>query len=217
MKESGFWGGIAVSVIILILLNVLSGHDHDSAHSDSMSNHHSEADATHAHSMESADDHSAAVQSEEEPKEDEAPDKMAMLRSQFQEGSWEWNVLNFIESDEPSVKIVLEKVPFDGDELPSEAVVELDHLADIHAAFPFLMMEVQAHSPKAKNEIGRKAKRVACKARALWVREKLKARGIPKESLTSAGMADDDLLPEIPADDKSQKRITATLTKGANF
>ncbi|GEM_PF-1647294 len=213
MRNAGFWGGIVVSLIILILFNVLPSKDHHQ-HDVTATGHddhgHHEANA---HIVEEAEE----TVEPEMAESNEESNEMERLRTGFAEGSWEWQLLDFIESDEPEISFVLEKVPFEGEELPSEGGLELDHLAEIQTAFPFLNIDIQAHSTAAKNKVGRTAKRATCKARALWVMAKLRTRGVNKENISASGMADDALIPGLPTDDKAHRRITAVITRGASF
>ena len=139
------------------------------------------------------------------------------LRDIFNPGSWEYEILDFIESNEMSRSFNLDKVPFEGEELPAEAAIQLDHLTDIATAFPNLTIEIQAHTTAANNGAGRLAKKTASKARAVWVATKLNFRGIDNSRLSTSGMGDEMLLEEIDPEDKAQKRIMAVLTKSTNF
>lgn len=139
------------------------------------------------------------------------------LRDKFAPESWEYAVLDFIESNEMSRSFNLDKVPFEGEELPVEAAIQLDHLTDIATAFPNLEIEIQAHTTAANNSAGRIAKKTASKARAVWVATKLNFRGIDNSRLSTSGMGDEMLLEEIDPEDKAQKRIMAVLTKSTNF
>ena len=139
------------------------------------------------------------------------------LKLRFLDGSFEYQVLEFLEAKETTKSFVLDKVPYEGEELPAEATVQLDNLAEIYTLFPFLKIEIQAHTTAAGNDFGRKTKKVSSKARAMWVATKLNLKGVPNEMLSSSGMADEDLLPEYEPDDKAQKRIMAVLTKSRAF
>ena len=105
----------------------------------------------------------------------------------------------------------------EGEELPAEATMQLDNLAEIYSKFPFLNIEIQAHTTGAKNEVGKKTKKVSSKARGMWVAAKLNMRGIPNNMLSSTGMGDDQLIEGIDPEDKGQKRIVAVLTKNRVF
>ncbi|GAB5539864.1 MAG: hypothetical protein Salg2KO_19670 [Salibacteraceae bacterium] len=139
--------------------------------------------------------------------------KVDSLRAMYEKDSWEYNVLDFIESEDVLIALELDKVPFEGDELPAEAAVQLQNLSDISIGFPYLSLEIQAHTTKAENKVARAAKKATSKARALWVATKLNMRGVPSERLSSKGMADEELIDSIDPDDKRQKRIVAVISK----
>lgn len=202
---------IAAAIINAFILFIFSLGD-ARGHSES-EEHHEVGHAVHETEIAHEDAAPVAMQEVEHEPEDTEQKATDAWRDKFEEGSWEWELLDFLDSDELAKMVTLERVPFEGEELPAEGVIELDHLAEIHTAFPFLNIEVQAHSTQAKNEVGRKAKRATCKARALWVKSKLKSRGIPGDNLTSQGMADDNLLQGIDPEDKSQRRITVLIQK----
>lgn len=137
------------------------------------------------------------------------------LRARFPKNGFEWKILDFLSSDLPEIVVDLDKIPFEGEELSAEGESQLDNLVTIHQVFPFLLIDVQAHTTEAANGVARQAKRTASKARAVWVATKLNFKGIPSNKLSSSGMADDQLLPDYPGDDKRQKRIMAKITKPA--
>ncbi len=139
------------------------------------------------------------------------------MKLKFAKGTWEYEILNFIESDELKRSFVMDKVPFEGEELPAEASIQLDNLAAIYTTFPFLKIEVQAHTSAAKNDVGKKTKKIASKTLAMWVSAKLNMRGVPNNMLSSTGMGDEELIKDIDPEDKGQKRIVAVLTKDRAF
>lgn len=108
-------------------------------------------------------------------------------------------------------------MPYEGEELPAEATLQLENLAEIANSFPYINMEIQAHSSKAKNGASRIAKKTGTKARAVWVSTKLNLKGIESSRLSSSGMADKQLLEGIDPEDKAHKRIMAVLTKSKDF
>ena len=148
-----------------------------------------------------------------EVSEESSDDRINGFRDKYAEGTWEYDVLDFMESKEMSMIFELDKVPFEGDELPTDAEEQLDHLSDISLAFTELHLEVKAHTTAASNKVERTAKKATSKARALWVSTKLNFKGLPTERLSSTGMADEELLEDVAPDDKKQKRIVARLTK----
>jgi hypothetical protein len=145
------------------------------------------------------------------------PAEVAEMRKKFPAGGFEWKVLDFIASDEPEVVVVLDKVPLEGEELSVDAEEQLNNLVSIHTAFPFLLIDVQAHTTEANNGVARQAKKATSKARAVWVATKLNLKGIPGDKLSSSGMADEQLLDAYEGDDKRQKRIMAKITRGKQF
>jgi len=167
-------------------------------------------EVTEAQAELNEEDHVDEASQSDEPSKQSAT---AALKTQFTAGSWEWELIEFIESEDMMKVFELDQVPFDGEELPAEAVIQLDNLAEIHSNFPFLKIEVQAHTTAAKNELGKKTKMAASKARALWVSTKLKLRDVPKEQLSSKGMGDTELLKDLEPDDKAQRRIMAVISK----
>lgn len=148
-----------------------------------------------------------------EVSEESSDDRINGFRDKYAEGTWEYDVLDFMESKEMSMIFELDKVPFEGDELPADAEEQLDHLSDISLAFTELHLEVKAHTTAASNKVERTAKKATSKARALWVATKLNFKGLPTERLSSTGMADEELLEDVAPDDKKQKRIVVRLTK----
>jgi hypothetical protein len=141
------------------------------------------------------------------------PLAITSLRDRFPKNGFEWKILDFLSSDQPEIVIALDKIPFEGEELSAEGESQLDNLVTIHQVFPYLLIDVQAHTTEAANGVARQTKRTASKARAVWVATKLSFKGIPSNKLSSSGMADDLLLPDYSGDDKRQKRIMAKITK----
>lgn len=139
------------------------------------------------------------------------------LRNKFEAGSWGYEVLYFIESEEMSASFNLDKVPYEGEELPAEASIHLDNLTEIANSFPYIMIDIQAHSTQAKNGAGRVAKKTGTKARAVWVATKLNLKGVENNRLSSTGMGDEQLLEGLDPEDKAHKRIMAVLTKNKDF
>lgn len=149
-------------------------------------------------------------------KESDNPE-MNKLREKFQPGSWEYEVLEFIESEEMTATFNLDKVPYEGEELPAEAAIQLENLAEIASSFPYINIEIQAHTTAADNGAGRVAKKTTSKARALWVATKLSLKGVENSRLSSTGMADESLLDGFDPEDKAHKRIMAVLSKSKDF
>lgn len=151
------------------------------------------------------------------PDEPDTVNPVNKMKLKFAKGTWEYEILNFIESEELKRSFVMDKLPFEGEELPAEASIQLDNLAAIHTTFPFLKIEIQAQTSAANNDLGKKTKQIASKTRAMWVSAKLNMRGVPNNMLSSTGMGDEELIKDIDPTDKGQKRIVAVLTKDRAF
>lgn len=107
--------------------------------------------------------------------------------------------------------IILDKVPFEGEDLGEDAKAQLDELAAYLKANPELSMEIQGHTTKAKNAVGAASKKTATSVRAVWVKAKLTMRGVPSDQLEANGYGDEQLLPNLDPEDPSQKRIAVAL------
>lgn len=164
-------------------------------------------DTTDALDSGAEDEEAAAIAAADEPL------AITSLRDRFPKNGFEWKILDFLASGQPEIVIALDKIPFEGEELSAEGESQLDNLVTIHQVFPYLLIDVQAHTTEAANGVARQAKRTASKARAVWVATKLNFKGIPSNKLSSSGMADEQLIPDYPGDDKRQKRIMAKITK----
>lgn len=131
----------------------------------------------------------------------------------FAEGSWAAGVQDFVNSGTGSKSFTLDQIAYEGEELSADGKKQLDDLAALLKSSGDLKAEVRCHSREAKNAVGRKTKKAATKVRALWVKEKIKARGVDGSQLSANGMADEELLDGVPGDDDAQRRITVMLTK----
>jgi outer membrane protein OmpA-like peptidoglycan-associated protein len=107
--------------------------------------------------------------------------------------------------------MILDKIPFEGEDLSDDAKAQLDELAEYLKANPELKMEIQGHTTKAKNAVGKASKKTATSVRAVWVKAKLTMRGVPSDQLDSNGYGDEELLPNVAEDDASQKRIAVAM------
>jgi len=121
--------------------------------------------------------------------------------------------MDFIANGSGTQTFVLDKIPFEGEEVSAEGAEQLDHLAAIFKANPDLRAEVQGHTSEAKNAVGRTAKKTASATRAAWVKTKLVFRGVDGKQLDAKGYADEQLLEGIAPDAEEQKRLVIALTK----
>ena len=131
----------------------------------------------------------------------------------FAEGSWAWKLQDFMNNGSGSQTFILDKIPFEGEEISVEGNQQLDDLAALLKANPAMNAEVQAHTPAADNAIGRTAKKTASAARAGWVKLKLQSRGVDGKQLSSKGYADEMLLKNLDPKDDGQKRLAIVVTK----
>ena len=131
----------------------------------------------------------------------------------FAEGSWAWTIQNFMNTGTGSQTFILDKVPFEGDEISVEGNQQLDDLAALLMANPKMVAEVQAHSPDADNAIGRKTKKTFTIMRAGWVKLKLQSRGVEAKQLSSKGYAYEMLLKNIDPKSDAQKRLAIVINK----
>jgi outer membrane protein OmpA-like peptidoglycan-associated protein len=148
----------------------------------------------------------------------EGGDDMEMMDSKgtdlgFAEGSWAWSLQDFMDNGSGTKTFILDKIPFEGEEISVEGNQQLDDLAALLKAHPDMMAEVQAHTPAADNAIGRTAKKTASTARAAWVQLKLKTRGVDGKQLSSKGYADEMLLENLDPKDEAQKRLAIVINK----
>lgn len=131
----------------------------------------------------------------------------------FAEGSAEATLADFIANGTGTTTIVLDKIPFEGEELSAEGKEQLDHIAEILKAHPDLKCEIQGHTTKAKNAVGATTKKTASGVRALWVKTKLSLRGVDGDQLESNGYGDEQPMPSVDPEDESQKRLALVMTK----
>lgn len=131
----------------------------------------------------------------------------------FAEGSAEATLADFIANGTGTTTIVLDKIPFEGEELSAEGKEQLDHIAEILKAHPDLKCEIQGHTTKAKNAVGATTKKTASGVRALWVKTKLSLRGVEGDQLESNGYGDEQPMAGVDPEDESQKRLALVMTK----
>ncbi len=170
-----------------------------------------------AESMEE-DEHEAHDHSTDDHSGHDHAEDMSMMDSKgtdlgFAEGSWAWSLQDFMDNGSGTKTFILDKIPFEGEEISVEGNQQLDDLAALLNAHPDMMAEVQAHTPEADNAIGRTAKKTASTARAAWVQLKLKTRGVDGKQLSSKGYADEMLLENLDPKDEAQKRLAIVITK----
>ena len=132
----------------------------------------------------------------------------------FGQDTWAYSVLQAVNTGKTTT-FTLDEIPFEGEELTDAASEQLDNLASILKANPDWVIEVQGHTEKADNAIGSGKKKVTSKARAVWVQAKMNLRGITGKQISSTGLGDGNLLPELDPKDDQHKRITIALSKGA--
>ena len=131
----------------------------------------------------------------------------------FAEGSVEASLNDFINNGTGTQSFVLDKVPFEGEEVSVEGKEQLDNVAAMLMAHPELKCEIQGHTTKAKNAVGATSKKAASGVRALWVKTKLSARGVEKDQLDSNGYGDEQLMEGVDPEDDSQKRLVLVMSK----
>lgn len=132
----------------------------------------------------------------------------------FAEGSWGWSLQDYMNNGSAeSQSFTLNEVAYEGDDLSDLGKQQLDDLATFLKAHPDNGIVLRCHSRKANNAAGRGTKMVSTKARALWVQEKLKARGADGKQIDAKGVADSYLLDGVDGKDDSQNRITIEVKK----
>lgn len=186
------------------------GHDH-ADHADDAANHMENAtEAVEEMADEAVDTMEAAADSLKTDM-----DEMNSLNADlnFADGTMEKSLMDFIANGSGTQTFVLDKIPFEGEEVSAEGAEQLDHLAAIFKANPDLKAEVQGHTSEAKNAVGRTAKKTASATRAAWVKTKLVFRGVEGKQLDAKGYADEQLLEGIAPDADEQKRLVIALTK----
>ena len=186
------------------------GHDH-ADHADDAANHMENAtEAVEEMADEAVDTMEAAADSLKTDM-----DEMNSLNADlnFADGTMEKSLMDFIANGSGTQTFVLDKIPFEGEEVSAEGAEQLDHLAAIFKANPDLKAEVQGHTSEAKNAVGRTAKKTASAARAAWVKTKLVFRGVEGKQLNAKGYGDEELLEGIAPDADEQKRLVIALTK----
>lgn len=186
------------------------GHDH-ADHADDAANHMENApEAVEELADEAVDTMEAAADSLKTDM-----DEMNSLNADlnFADGTMEKSLMDFIANGSGTQTFVLDKIPFEGEEVSAEGAEQLDHLAAIFKANPDLKAEVQGHTAEAKNAVGRTAKKTASATRAAWVKTKLVFRGVEGKQLDAKGYADEQLLEGIAPDADEQKRLVIALTK----
>lgn len=131
----------------------------------------------------------------------------------FNEGSWAWNLQDYMDNGSGEKVFILDQIPFEGDEISVEGKQQLDDLAALLKAHEDMNIEIQGHTKEAKNAVGKTSKKATSKARALWVQTKLSLRGVSGKQMKARGLGDDSLLPGVPGDDDSQRRIAVAMSK----
>ena len=132
----------------------------------------------------------------------------------FEEGSWAWTLEDYFNNgSSESQMFTLDQVAYEGDELSDLGEKQLDDLATFLKAHPDNGIILRCHSREASNAAGRAAKMTGTKIRAVWVQEKLKARGADGKQIDAKGVADSYLLEGIDGKDEAQNRITIEVKK----
>lgn len=132
----------------------------------------------------------------------------------FEEGSWGWSLQDFMNNGTAeSQTFTLDQVAYEGDDLSDLGSKQLDDLATFLKANPENGIVLRCHSREANNAAGRAAKMAGTKARALWVQEKLKARGADGKQIDAKGVADSYLLEGLDGKDDAQNRITIEVKR----
>lgn len=207
-------GGFALALLAAGIFTLSACGDGDHDHGDL-------ADDAAGHIENAADHAEEIVEEAVETVEAETDslrndmDEMSSLNANlnFADGTMEKDLMSFIANGTGTKTFVLDKVPFEGEDLSAEGSEQLDHLAEIFKANPDLTAEIQGHTPEAKNAVGRTAKKTASAARAAWVKTKLVFRGVEAKQLNAKGYGDEELLEGIAPDADEQKRLVIALTK----
>jgi hypothetical protein len=132
----------------------------------------------------------------------------------FEEGSWGWALEDYFNNGaSESQMFTLDQVAYEGDELSDLGEKQLDDLATFLKAHPDNGIILRCHSREASNAAGRAAKMTGTKIRAVWVQEKLKARGADGKQIDAKGVADSYLLEGVDGKDDAQNRITIEVKK----
>jgi outer membrane protein OmpA-like peptidoglycan-associated protein len=203
-------GGFALALVAAGMFTLSAcgdgGHDHED-HADDAAGHIENA-ADHAEEI--VEDAVETVEAETDSLRNDM-DEMSSLNANLNFA--EKDLMSFITDGTGTKTFVLDKIPFEGEDLSAEGSEQLDHLAEIFKANPDLTAEIQGHTPEAKNAVGRTAKKTASAARAAWVKTKLVFRGVEGKQLNAKGYGDEELLEGIAPDADEQKRLVIALTK----
>ncbi|MDG1765754.1 MAG: OmpA family protein [Flavobacteriales bacterium] len=204
-------GVVAMAIMAVSTLTLSACGDGEHDHADDAANHMENAtEAVEEMADEAANTMEAAADSLKTDM-----DEMNSLNADlnFADGTMEKSLMDFIANGSGTQTFVLDKIPFEGEEVSAEGAEQLDHLAAIFKANPDLRAEVQGHTSEAKNAVGRTAKKTASATRAAWVKTKLVFRGVEGKQLDAKGYADEQLLEGIAPDADEQKRLVIALTK----
>ena len=142
-------------------------------------------------------------------------EKMATLSADLgiDEGSWGYDVLEYMESGEGEKEFTLDQIPYEGEELTAEGEKQLDDLASLLKQYPDLNVIVKGHSRSGDNAVEKTANKASSKARALWVQGKLGNRGVDGKQMQAKGIGGGEPLDGVDVKDMSQRRITIAFTK----
>jgi outer membrane protein OmpA-like peptidoglycan-associated protein len=196
-------GFMALFFICCMITFVSCGGDAPASDPEVAHGEHEGDDMDHDHDGSDADGHD----------HDDMDGMEAKTTGELAAGSAEAKIQDFITHGTGTMVVVLDKIPFEGEELSDEGNAQLDALADMLKNNPNLHIEIQGHTTQAKNAVGATTKKTLSGARALWVKTKLSLRGAAASQMDANGYGDEMLLPEIAPDDEAQKRIAIAMSK----
>lgn len=131
----------------------------------------------------------------------------------FTEGTWAWKLQDYLANGYGSQKFILDKLPAEEKEVSAVGKEQLDNLAVLLKAYPDLAVEVQGHSRVGDGPSDNTTNRASSKLRAVWVQNKLAARGVSVKQMSVKGLGGNEPMKGVDGKDISQRRITVMFTK----
>lgn len=156
---------------------------------------------------------------EDAPEADTNSEDETSSTTSYPEGSWAYTVQSFINgSGAGEQTFALDQIVLSDDSEGEESVTvaaekQMDELASLLKSNPAIQAEVQGHSKKADNAIGKTAKKAWSKTKALFFRKKLENRGVNTEQLRHEGFGEQFLLEGVDGKDAKQNRIMVKLSR----
>ena len=132
---------------------------------------------------------------------------------EYIEGTWAWELQDYLANGSGMKTFTLDKLPPEGEEVSAEGKEQLDNLAALLKAYPDLEVEVQGHSRAGDNAAEKTTNQVSSKARAVWVQTKLATRGVSGKQMKAKGIGGKEPMEGVDPKDIAQRRIAVMFTK----